>query len=95
MELDLDARRQTPDFVGDFLRTAAAARRSARSTDPDEHARWQELLRSSLAPLFEESARGRRYLASGAPSADALMGEILDEAESLGIDLLLAVEGET
>lgn len=93
-ELDLDARRQTPDFVGDFLRTVAAARRSARSTDPDEHAHWQELLGSSLAPLFEESARGRRYLSAASPTADELVGEILDDAESLGLDLLLAVEDE-
>ncbi len=91
-EIDLDARRQTPDFVGDFLRTVATARRSARSTDPDEHAHWQGLLRSSVSSLFEESARGRRHLRAGAPSADQLVGEILDEAEAMGIDLLLAVE---
>ncbi len=91
-EIDLDVRRDIPDFVGDFLRTVAAARRSARSTDPDEHARWQELLRSSIAPLFEESPRGRRYLHGAGPDDAALVGAVLDEAEALGIDLLLAVE---
>jgi len=91
-EIDLDARREIPDFVGDFLRTVATARRSAHSTDPEEHARWQELLRSSVAPLFEESPRGRRYLHGAGPDDTALVGAILDEAEALGIDLLLAGE---
>ncbi|MGI8658432.1 MAG: hypothetical protein ACR2K4_06645, partial [Candidatus Limnocylindria bacterium] len=93
-EIDLDARRQTPDFVGDFLRTVSTARRSARSTDPEEHERWKELLRSSVATLFEESPRGRRLLRSAVPSDDQLVGAILDDAEALGIDLLLAVEDE-
>ncbi len=93
-EIDLDARRETPDFVGDFLRTVATARRSERSTDPEEHARWQELLRSSVASLFEQSPRGRRYLRAAAPDDEQLAGEILDDAEALGIDLLLAVERE-
>ncbi|MDQ3688611.1 MAG: DNA repair exonuclease [Chloroflexota bacterium] len=91
-EIDLDARRDIPDFVGDFLRTVAAARRSSHSTDPEEHARWQEVLRSSVAPLFEESPRGRRYLHAATPDDAVLVGAILDEAEALGIDLLLAVE---
>ncbi len=93
-EIDIDARRETPDFVGDFLRTVSTARRSARSTDPEEHARWQALLRASVASLFEESPRGRRYLRSAAPDDGQLVGDILDDAEALGIDLLLAVEGD-
>ncbi|MEO7266877.1 MAG: DNA repair exonuclease [Candidatus Limnocylindria bacterium] len=93
-EIDLDARRQTPDFVGDFLRTVSSARRSARSTDPDEHERWKQLLRSSVSVLFEESQRGRRSLRSAVPGDDELVGAILDDAEALGIDLLLAVEDE-
>lgn len=91
-ELDLDARRETPDFVGDFLRTVAAARRSERTTDPEQHAHWQEALRSAVAPLFDESPRARRHLADARPTDDVLVGELLDEAELLGIDLLLAAE---
>jgi len=91
-EADLDARREAPDFVGDFLRTVGAARRGGRSTDPEEHERWEKTLRSSVAPLFDESLRGRRHLAKSRPSDDQLAGELLDEAEALGIDLLLAVE---
>jgi exonuclease SbcD len=93
-EIDLETRRDAPDFVGDFLRTAAAARRSARSTDPEEHERWRSILRSAVAPLFDESLRGRRHLAQGRPSDDALATELLTEAEALGADLLLAAEEE-
>jgi DNA repair protein SbcD/Mre11 len=91
-DVDLDVRREAPDFVGDFLRTVAAARRSQRTTDPDEHDRWQDVLRSAVAPLFEESQRGRRLLRDARPDADALTGSILDEAEAIGVDLLLAAE---
>jgi DNA repair protein SbcD/Mre11 len=93
-EVDIEARRGAPDFVGDFLRTAAAARRSERTTDPEEHERWHAGLRSAVAPLFDESQRGRRHLASARPSDDELVGELLDEAEALGLDLLLAAEEE-
>jgi hypothetical protein len=93
-EIDLEARRDAPDFVGDFLRTVATARRSRDSTDPDEHERWRGLLRSAVAPLFEESLRGRRHLAGARPSDEALATELLAEAESLGVDLLLAAEEE-
>jgi exonuclease SbcD len=91
-EVDLDVRREAPDFVGDFLRTVAAARRSGRTTDPEEHERWDAALRGAIAPLFEESQRGRRLLAKARPTDEALSGELLDEAEALGIDLLLAAE---
>jgi DNA repair protein SbcD/Mre11 len=91
-DVDLAARRATPDFVGDFLQTAAEARRSAATTDPEAYERWQRLLRGAIAPLFDESQRGRRHLASARPSDAALTGELLDEAESLGLDLLLAAE---
>ena len=91
-EIDLATRRDAPDFVGDFLRTAAAARRSARSTDPEEHERWRRILRSAVAPLFDESLRGRRHLGEARPSDDALATELLTEAEALGVDLLLAAE---
>ena len=93
-DVDLDARRDAPDFIGDFLRTAASARRSARTTDPDEHERWTAALRGAVAPLFDESQRGRRLLRDVRPPDDALVGELLDEAEALGIDLLLAAEEE-
>ena len=91
-DVDLDSRRDAPDFVGDFLRTVAAARRSARTTDPDEHERWTATLRSAVAPLFDESQRGRRLLRDVRPGDDDLAGSLLDEAEALGIDLLLAAE---
>ena len=90
--VDLDARREVPDFVGDFLRTGAAARRSERTTDPDEHERWGDALRAAVAPLYDDSPRGRRLLAASRPDDRALVGELLDEAEALGVDLLLAVE---
>lgn len=93
-DVDLATRRDAPDFVGDFLRTTASARRSARTTDPQEHERWRVALRSAVAPLFDESQRGRRLLRVVRPSDDALVGELLDEAEALGIDLLLAAEDE-
>jgi len=93
-QIDLDARRDAPDFVGDYLRTAAAARRSGRTTDPDEHERWQRLLRESVHPLFQAAPRGRRYLSPVAPTADALTGDLLDEAESLGLDLLIGIEDD-
>ncbi len=93
-DVDLATRRDAPDFVGDFLRTVASARRSARTTDPDEHDRWATTLRSAIAPLFDESQRGRRLLRAVRPPDDAVVGELLDEAEALGLDLLLAAEEE-
>jgi len=93
-EVDLGARRDAADFIGDFLRTAARARRSAMTTDPEEHERWARTLRSAVVPLFDESPRGRRLLRDVRPTDDALAGELLDEAEALGIDLLLAGEEE-
>ncbi|MGZ8513111.1 MAG: metallophosphoesterase family protein [Candidatus Limnocylindria bacterium] len=93
-DVDLASRRDAPDFIGDFLRTVAGARRSARTTDPDEYERWTAALRSAVAPLFDESQRGRRLLREVRPSDDTLAGELLDEAEALGIDLLLAAEEE-
>jgi len=92
--VDLEARRGAADFVGDFLRTAAAARRAERTTDPEEHERWMTALRQAVAPLFDESTRGRRLLAGVRPTDDELAGELLDEAEALGADLLLAAEDE-
>ncbi len=93
-DIDLEARRDAPDFVGDFLRTVAAARRSGRTTDPEEHERWSTTLRSAVAPLFDESQRGRRLLREARPDDEILAGELLDEAEALGIDLLVAAEEE-
>ncbi|MDP9244742.1 MAG: DNA repair exonuclease [Chloroflexota bacterium] len=93
-EIDLGMRRDAPDFVGDLLRTAAAARRSRDSTDPEEHERWRGLLRSAVAPLFDESLRGRRHLATARPSDEALGTDLLAEAEALAVDLLLAAEEE-
>jgi DNA repair exonuclease SbcCD nuclease subunit len=91
-EVDLVSRRDAPDFVGDFLRTAGAARRSARTTDPEEHERWTAILRSAVAPLFDESQRGRRILGGTRPTDDDLVGGVLDDAEALAIDLLLNAE---
>jgi exonuclease SbcD len=91
-EVDLDARRDAPDFVGDFLRTVAAARRGERTTDPDEHERWMATLRGAVAPLFDESQRGRRLLRDVRPDDADLTTELLDEAEALGIELLLVAE---
>ncbi|HET8776426.1 MAG TPA: DNA repair exonuclease [Candidatus Limnocylindria bacterium] len=91
-EVDIEVRRDAPDFVGDFLRTVAAARRGERTTDPEEHERWSASLRGAIAPLFEESQRGRKFLAVSRPTDDALSGELLDDAEALGLDLLLAAE---
>ena len=91
-EVDLDARRDAPDFVGDFLRTVAAARRGERTTDPEEHERWMATLRGAVAPLFDESQRGRRLLRDVRPEDADLTTELLDEAEALGIELLLVAE---
>jgi hypothetical protein len=91
-EVDLDARRDAPDFVGDFLRTVAAARRGERTTDPEEHERWMATLRGAVAPLFDESQRGRRLLRDVRPQDVDLTTELLDEAEALGIELLLVAE---
>jgi DNA repair protein SbcD/Mre11 len=93
-EVDLEARRGAADFVGDYLRTVAAARRAERTTDPEEHEHWVGVLRTAIAPLFDESTRGRRLLSAVRPTDEALLGELLDEAEALGADLLLATEDE-
>jgi DNA repair exonuclease SbcCD nuclease subunit len=93
-EIDVEVRRDAPDFVGDFLRTVAAARRSGRTTDPEEHERWQGILRDSIHALFEAAPRGRRYLRGAAPSDDELTGPLLDRAEELGLDLLVGAEGD-
>lgn len=91
-DVDVDLRREAPDFVGDFLRTAASARRSARTTDPEEHERWLHLLRGAVAPVFDESQRGRRLLREVRPGDEELTGDLLDEAEALALVLLLAAE---
>jgi len=93
-EIDIDARRDAPDFVGDFLRTVATARRSGRTTDPEEHERWQRVLQEAVHALFEASPRGRKYLAAVAPREEALVGAMLDDAETLGLDLLVGVEDD-
>lgn len=90
--IDLAARREAPDFIGDFLRTAAAARRAERTTDPSEHERWREALRTAVTPLFDESARGRRYLKPARPDDEALFGELIDAAEALALERLLSAE---
>jgi hypothetical protein len=88
--IDLEARRSAQDFVGDFLRTAAEARRSERSTDPEAYEHWRAVLRDAVSPLFEQAPRGRKYLA--APDDAALIGPLLDEAETIGLDLLIRAE---
>lgn len=92
--VDVAARRGAPDFVGDFLRVAASARRASRTTDPEEHERWLNAMRGALAPLFDDAPKGRRYLAAARPDDDELLGAIVEEAELMGLDLLLAAEDE-
>lgn len=89
-EIDVEGRRSAQDFVGDYLRTVAEARRSERTTDPDAHEHWRRVLRESVAPLYEHAPRGRRYLVS--PTDAELAGELLDRAESIGLDLLVRAE---
>lgn len=90
--IDLAARRAVPDFAGDFLRTVESARRADRGTDPEAHETWRAILHDALRPLFDEWPRGRRYLAAARPTDEELFGTVLDEAEGIGIDLLLATE---
>lgn len=90
--IDLAARRAVPDFAGDFLRTVESARRADRGTDPEAHEAWRRRLATAIRPLFDEWPRGRRVLAGLRPSDEELFGAILDEAETAGIDLLLAAE---
>ncbi len=90
--VDLAARRAVPDFAGDFLRTVEAARRADRGTDPEAHDAWREVLDSALRPVFDEWPRGRRHLGAARPSNEELFGAVLDEAEAIGVDLLLATE---
>jgi DNA repair exonuclease SbcCD nuclease subunit len=92
--VDIATRRGAPDFVGDFLRVAASARRASRTTDPQEHERWSAALSEAIGPLFDEAPRGRKYLAEARPGPDELLGTLIDEAELLGLDLLLAAEEE-
>lgn len=91
-EVDVAARRASPDFVGDLLRTTATAKRAAATTDPELYERWRDLLEGAVTPLFDESPRGRRYLRGARPDLDELLGPLLDEAEALALDRLLAVE---
>lgn len=74
--VDLEARRGTPDFLGDLLRLIDGIRQS-----PDEMAG----LRRELTDLYEH-ARASKFLTM--PSDDALR-TMLDEAESRCADLLL------
>lgn len=90
--IDVAARRAVPDFAGDFLRTVEAARRADRGTDPTAHEEWRATLEAAVHPLFDEWTRGRRILADARPTEAELFGPILDEAEGIGIDLLLAAE---
>ena len=90
-QVDLESRRLAQDFVGDYLRVTDAARRAALSTDPELHDRWRDVLRDAVSPLFD-APRARRYLAPVRPEDEELSGELLDEAERIGIDLLVAAE---
>ena len=77
--VDLDARRGTPDFLGDLLRLIDGIRQS-----PDEMA----ALHGELTDLFEH-ARASKFLI---PPIDDALRTMLDEAENRCADLLL--EGE-
>jgi hypothetical protein len=43
-----------------------------------------------VSPLFEQAPRGRKYLAK--PDEAALTGPLLDDAETIGLDLLIRAE---
>ena len=49
-------------------------------------------LREAVAPLFDESQRGRRLLRTARPEDGDLSGTLLDDAEALGFELLLETE---
>jgi DNA repair exonuclease SbcCD nuclease subunit len=74
-DINIDERRQSEDFVGDFLRLAQEVR-----DNPDRLAD----LRSVLSPLFEYS-RARSYLTQ--PDDDQIV-EWLDLATAYGLDAL-------
>jgi exonuclease SbcD len=80
-DVDLDARRKSEDFLGDFLRAIELMRQN-----PDKLAELEEV----LEPLFADK-RAHRYL----PDPD--QGQLLawlDEAETYGLDALLGGEEE-
>ncbi|MEN6357873.1 MAG: DNA repair exonuclease [Armatimonadota bacterium] len=74
-DINIDERRLSEDFVGDFLRLAQEARQN-----PDRLAG----LRSALQPLFEH---GRAHAYLSRPSDDRLL-EWLDAAALYGLDAL-------
>ncbi|MFH0911919.1 MAG: metallophosphoesterase [Planctomycetota bacterium] len=83
--VDPAARREAQDFVGDCLRLLQAARE-----DP-VGAAW---VRQALNPLYNDAEIGKmlREKRLRAPEGEALQA-LLDEAETLTLDLLLGEEG--
>ncbi len=79
-DIDIDARRKSEDFVGDFLRAIDEARKDAR---------MREELKDALEPLLGHGS-ARKYL--DRPD-DEQMLRWLDEAEVHGLDALLGEEG--
>jgi hypothetical protein len=74
--IDLDSRRQSPDFLGEVLRVIEVCRR-----EPAE-------LYERISQLYE-NRRGRRFLET--PSESDLL-EVLDEVENMCLDELVQEE---
>jgi hypothetical protein len=74
-DINIDERRLSEDFVGDFLRMTQEARENPESLSA---------LRTALKPLFEHG-RGRAYLSQ--PDDDQLLAW-LDMAATYGLDAL-------
>jgi DNA repair exonuclease SbcCD nuclease subunit len=90
--LDIEARRQAEDFVGDLLRRLAAARLELRGEAPADVAPEVQGvpthadLEKAIDDLFANQ-RARRALAETRPDA-ARIAALLDEAEAILVDRL-------
>ncbi|MDD4600174.1 hypothetical protein SDC9_04020 [bioreactor metagenome] len=87
--IDIEVRRTTPDFVGDFLRRSAEMRESLAGLGPSEQREALQKVISGFLAKRQEFNKISFMLEQ--MTADDLMG-LLEEAETLGLNLL--VEGE-